>query len=241
MALFLASVRDPAEAEIALLAGADIIDVKDPAQGALGAVDRDTSMAIVSAVAGRRPVSATIGDVPMEPERILSAVEDRVALGFDFVKIGLFPGGDPRACLAALRPLAERAPLVLVLFADAMPAFDPVAAAAVIGARGIMLDTAKKSFGSLRIHLGMRDLSAFVASAKADGLLAGLAGSLARDDVVRCSRSVRTCSASAARCAKAPQRGPRSGRLRRDPRPDSVRGPRASHTELPEAEVQALC
>ena len=39
MTLFLASVRDVAEAEIALLAGADIVDLKDPAQGALGAVD----------------------------------------------------------------------------------------------------------------------------------------------------------------------------------------------------------
>jgi dihydroneopterin aldolase len=242
MALFLASVRDPAEAEMALLAGADIIDVKDPAQGALGAVDRDTSMAIVSAVAGRRPVSATIGDVPMEPERILSAVEDRVALGFDFVKIGLFPGGDPRACLAALRPLAERAPLVLVLFADAMPTFDPVAAAAVIGARGIMLDTAKKSFGSLRIHLGMRDLSAFVASAKADGLLAGLAGSLARDDVVPLlALRPDLLGFRGALC-----QGSRNAALDPDAC-TAIRalipcaGPRASHTELPEAEAQALC
>ena len=43
MTLFLASVRDVAEAETALLAGADIIDLKDPAQGALGAVDPATT------------------------------------------------------------------------------------------------------------------------------------------------------------------------------------------------------
>ena len=43
MTLFLASVRDVAEAETALLAGADIIDLKDPAQGALGAVDLETT------------------------------------------------------------------------------------------------------------------------------------------------------------------------------------------------------
>ncbi len=37
MTLFLASVRDAAEAEIAIGAGADIVDLKDPGQqGALG-------------------------------------------------------------------------------------------------------------------------------------------------------------------------------------------------------------
>jgi len=183
MTLFLASVRDPAEAEIAFLAGADVIDIKDPAQGALGAVDRDTSMAIISAVAGRRPVSATIGDVPMEPARMQDAVADRIALGVDFIKIGLFPGGDPRAALDALGPLVARTPLVFVLFADAMPAFDSVAAAAAIGVTGVMLDTRDKSAGSLRTHLSARELNAFVADAKAHSLMVGLAGSLADEDV----------------------------------------------------------
>jgi dihydroneopterin aldolase len=36
MTLFLASVRDEAEAAIALLARADIIDLKEPGRGALG-------------------------------------------------------------------------------------------------------------------------------------------------------------------------------------------------------------
>jgi len=242
MALFLASVRDPAEAEIALRGGADIIDLKDPAQGALGAVDRETSMAIVSAVAGRRPVSATIGDVPMEAERILSAVEGRVALGFDFVKIGLFPGGDPRACLAALRPLAAHAPLVLVLFADAMPGFDAVAAAAAIGARGIMLDTAGKSLGSLRTHLGARDLSVFIASAKAHGVMVGLAGSLAAEDVAALLQlSPDILGFRGALC-----RGGRSAALDRAAC-EAIRAlipqqpPLAPHMESPEAAARALC
>ena len=47
MTLFLASVRDAAEAETALLANADIIDLKDPAQGALGAVDPETTRRVV--------------------------------------------------------------------------------------------------------------------------------------------------------------------------------------------------
>ena len=56
----LASVTSVAEAEAALAAGADLIDLKEPARGALGALDLDTVVAIVAAVGGRRPVSATV-------------------------------------------------------------------------------------------------------------------------------------------------------------------------------------
>jgi len=183
MALFLASVRDPAEAEIALRARADIIDLKDPAKGALGAVARHTSAAIVSAVAGRSLVSATIGDLPLEPRRIQDAVLSRAHLGVDFVKFGLFPGSDGADSLDELRPLARRVRLIVVMFADLMPAFDAIAAAASMGARGIMLDTANKGSGSLCDHFGPDRLSAFVTRAKAHGLTVGLAGSLRAEDV----------------------------------------------------------
>ena len=178
MTLFLASVRDVAEAEIARLAGADIIDLKDPAQGALGAVDPATARSVVDVIAGRVPVSATIGDLPMQAEAIRGAVIERASCGVDYVKFGLFPGGDPQACFAALRPIAPRVRLILVLFADALPSFDAVAAASHMGAAGIMLDTADKHAGSLLAHLDASDIASFVAHAKAQGLMAGLAGSL---------------------------------------------------------------
>src|SRR5262249_40810967 len=147
MTLFLASVRDNAEAETALLAHADIIDLKEPANGALGALDCAITRPMVSFVGGRVPVSTTVGDLPMQPEVIRDAVLEKAACGVDFVKFGLFPGGDPRGCLAALRPVAQRMPLILVVFADRRPDFDAVAAAASFGAAGLMLDTAGHSGG----------------------------------------------------------------------------------------------
>ena len=69
LTLFLASVRDAEEAELALRAGADIVDLKDPEQGALGALTPDTIAACVKQVAGRAPVSATIGDRPLDRRR----------------------------------------------------------------------------------------------------------------------------------------------------------------------------
>src|SRR6476659_6121665 len=183
MTLFLASVRDEAEAEIALLNRADIVDLKEPAHGALGAVDCGATSRIASFIAGRVCVSATIGDLPMQPEMIREAVLERAACGVDYVKFGLFSGGDQQGCLDALRPVARRVHLILVLFADRLPAFNAVSAAAAMGASGIMLDTADKRASSLLTHLGLREIARFITEAKAHGLMVGVAGSLAVADV----------------------------------------------------------
>jgi (5-formylfuran-3-yl)methyl phosphate synthase len=178
MTRFLASVRDPAEAETVLAAGADIVDLKDPAHGALGAVAAGTIEACVTRIAGRAPVSATVGDLPMQPEIVCDAVAATAALGVDDVKLGLTPGGDPETCFARLRAMDLPSGLILVVFADARPAFDPVEAALQVGARGLMLDTAGKGEGALPDHMSIAALGAFVEAARAAGLMAGLAGSL---------------------------------------------------------------
>lgn len=178
MTRFLASVRDPAEAETVLAAGADIVDLKDPAQGALGAVAPATIEACVRRISGRASVSATVGDLPMEPEIICKAVAATAALGVDDVKLGLTPGGDPETCFARLRALDLPAGLILVVFADAMPAFDPVEAARLAGARGLMLDTAGKGEGALPDHMSLAAIRAFAEAARGAGLMAGVAGSL---------------------------------------------------------------
>jgi uncharacterized protein (UPF0264 family) len=178
MTLFLASVRDAAEAEMALACGADIIDLKDPSQGALGAAPLETIATAVRSVAGRTPVSATIGDVPLADAVIANAVCAIVATGIDFVKVGLLPGTEAEDCLHLLAADTCQARLILVAFADALPEFDAVRLAARIGAAGVMLDTMGKAAGSLSDHLPLEALAAFVHSAKAEGLIVGLAGSL---------------------------------------------------------------
>src|SRR5258708_37352772 len=92
MTSLLASVRTEEEARLALVGGADIIDLKEPALGALGRLDDDTIRACLGAVAGLRPVSATIGDMPLDPGAIVAAARAMAALGVDIVKIGLFEG-----------------------------------------------------------------------------------------------------------------------------------------------------
>jgi dihydroneopterin aldolase len=183
MTLFLASVRDAVEAELALAAGADIVDLKDPATGALGALAPDVIATCVNQVGARAPVSATIGDLPLKGDAVRKAVLDTAALGVDYVKFGLFPGGDARMCLKRLTAVAARTRLIVVLFADAMPEIDAVALTARIGAHGVMFDTIGKTAGSLTDHLSYMTLAGHIAAAKDAGLVVGLAGSLAARQV----------------------------------------------------------
>jgi (5-formylfuran-3-yl)methyl phosphate synthase len=180
----LASVRNLAEANMALQGGADIVDLKDPAKGALGALMPSDAKAIVENLAGRVPVSATIGDLPTEAMVLSHAVRATVATGVDFVKIGIFSERDLGACLKALSPFARHTRLIAVLFADLglnLRRILPVLRAT--GFAGVMIDTAKKTAGGLRLWLSREELAAFLAQARRLDLMTGLAGSLKAQDI----------------------------------------------------------
>ena len=83
----LVSVANPAEARHALDGGADLIDAKDPSSGALGAVSLDTLRQIHTVVAGRRVVTAALGDA-IDEESIERAAFDYGRIGVGFVKVG---------------------------------------------------------------------------------------------------------------------------------------------------------
>jgi (5-formylfuran-3-yl)methyl phosphate synthase len=185
MTLMLASVTGPQEAEIALAHGADIIDLKDSANAAFGAVSPDTVRATLGAVNGRRPVSAVSGELPMEPAALVGAATAMADAGAEYVKVGLFPDEKRAECIRALSELAHQTKLVGVLFADegADQALIPVMAEN--GFVGVMLDTARKGNGGLLAHKDIPELADFVDAARAKGLLAGLAGSLEAPDIPR--------------------------------------------------------
>lgn len=185
MTRMLASVTGPEEAEIVLAAGADLVDLKDPSRGALGAQPVSVVRETVAAVAGRRPVSAVTGDLPMQPAAVLAAATAMAETGVDYVKVGIFPGADAAACIRALAPLASRVRLVAVQFADRTPDPSLLAVAAEAGFSGAMLDTATKSSGRLLDHMELPALRRFVDGCAQHGLLSGLAGSLEPPDIPR--------------------------------------------------------
>ncbi|MGR8935827.1 MAG: (5-formylfuran-3-yl)methyl phosphate synthase [Gammaproteobacteria bacterium] len=175
----LASVNCLQEAMLALQADVDVIDLKQPRQGALGALPTGTVREIVQAVDGRKAVSATVGDLPMQPETVAAAVAAMAQTGVDYVKIGFFPGGDWPGVIAALQTQVRQGTrLIAVLFADApfdAALIDRLAAA---GFSGAMLDTLDKRNGSLTALMPPEKLAQFVARVKQRSLLCGLAGSL---------------------------------------------------------------
>src|SRR5215472_8314671 len=99
MTFLLASVTGPEEAEIAVRHGADIVDLKDPARGAFGAVDPRAVAATVTTVARRRPVSAVTGELAMEPDTVVRAATTLVDAGVDYVKVALYPAPGREDCI----------------------------------------------------------------------------------------------------------------------------------------------
>jgi (5-formylfuran-3-yl)methyl phosphate synthase len=183
MTKMLASVNSVAEALLVLNASVDIIDLKQPAQGALGALPVETVCDIVNVVAGRCPVSATVGDLPMQPELVFNAVQTMATTGVDYIKIGFFPNGDSPATIEKLAELTKQHALIAVLFADTQPDFSIIHTLKQAGFVGVMLDTMDKQQGSLTQVMSQTELSQFVELSKTDQLVCGLAGSLRLADI----------------------------------------------------------
>ena len=189
MTLLLASVRNADEAEAAVALGADIVDLKDASRGALGALAPDAVSAAFETIAGRRPASAVTGDLPMQPETLAAAAAAMTATGVEFVKVGLFPDARREACIASLSALARQTKLIGVLFADLESEAGALAGLparlSAAGFAGAMLDTARKGAGRLLDCLDIPALAGFVGACRANGLMAGLAGSLEPPDIPR--------------------------------------------------------
>lgn len=185
MTALLASVRDQPEAERAVTGGVDILDLKEPANGALGAVPLSVIRAVAAWVAGRVPISATIGDEPLERGALLHAVQARVDAGADIIKVPVLTGDAERVTLDAVATLAAKdIKLVAVCFAElGVPSCTQIRKFSRGGFFGVMLDTADKTRGSLRLQLDLAALADFVSACRAAQLRSGLAGSLTVSDI----------------------------------------------------------
>lgn len=176
----LVSVRSVAEAQIAAQAGVDFIDLKDPAAGALGGLPMGTITDIAASLrlhGNAGPVSATIGDLPMDDvAAILARVQAVAACGVDIVKVGIERGPLALPVIDALARCGRA--VVPVFIADRGLDFAHVAHAASQGFAGVMADTADKQAGSLFDVLAEEDLHRFVGTVRAAGRMVGLAGAL---------------------------------------------------------------
>lgn len=179
MPQLLISVTSKEEAIIALENGADIIDLKDPHAGALGALSLESIIEITQIVNQQKPVSATIGDLPMQAELIVAAVEKLMAVRVDFIKIGFFDENAYQDCLNALKPLIlAGAKLIAVLFAEKNYSAEIINNIKQAGFMGLMLDTAEKNGRTLLDYYTVDQRLDFCQKVLNQPLTLGLAGSL---------------------------------------------------------------
>ena len=86
----LVSVVNKTEAIDSISGGADIIDVKNPKEGALGANFPRVIRQIKEVMPKNLELSATLGDLPNLPGTASLAALGAVVSGVDYVKVGLF-------------------------------------------------------------------------------------------------------------------------------------------------------
>lgn len=187
----LVSVRDAAEASAALVGGAHLIDVKEPARGALGAADPAEWHAIAAVAAGQRPLSIALGELSESSPAQLAALAGQVPRSAKFAKLGLAGcDGDPAwrdKWLTVMRALPPGVGSVAVVYADHLSAAapEPQAISAlqeIAPLSAVLIDTQDKSRGGLFEHWPFSELRGFCSAVRRLGLPLALAGSLqARD------------------------------------------------------------
>lgn len=190
----LVSVRSADEAVAATDGGADLIDAKDPASGALGAVRAEVLSDIRAAVPARRLVTAALGDADDAAAIELLAREYAVR-GAGLVKVGFAGIADPArverliaGCVRACESGGATSGVIAVAYADAnrgesIDAMLLLEIAARAGARGVLVDTAQKGGVGLTALWTGTELSQWIEGAHERGLLAAVAGKLGTDDL----------------------------------------------------------
>ena len=187
----LASVASLDEAVAIAEFGPDILDIKNPSEGSLGAQEPSVIQE-VGRLAESHGIawSASLGDLPFKPGTAALAAAGLAYLGSSFIKVGLHGTRTQdqathllRAILRAVRLVSDRPKVVAAGYGDygrfeGLPPPELIAAAAATGCSVVMLDTAFKNGESLLDVMTAAELEKFVDRAKKYGLEVGLAGSL---------------------------------------------------------------
>ncbi len=180
----LASVTSIKEAQLVLNDGVDIIDLKNPELGALGALDTNVVSDIVESISGARLTSATIGDIEPNSPSLYELVVSMASTGVDYVKVGLFDDIASELFVEVLNKASQQnINVIVVLFAENFSSLASLDNLMRSGISGVMLDTKNKSDNNLLSLLSRQELGEFVRLAKSYGLVTGLAGSLRYEDI----------------------------------------------------------
>lgn len=190
----LISVTSAVEAQAAFQGGADIVDVKNPAEGALGAAAVAALRDIQTLLPPESVLSAALGESNSAPGVLALAAYGAARLGVHNVKLGLLTPVPTEAITllqqvqSSLHWANSKCALIAVGYADAAEIgalpwqlLPEVAHAARI--KGCMIDTALKDGRGLFDHCPEPALARWLAQCREAGLLCALAGSLSHTDL----------------------------------------------------------
>ena len=188
MTQLLISVKNVAEAMVALEAGVDIIDLKDPSVGALGALGVYETRQIIQAMRERKTIdlnapnptliSATVGEQHIDLNELIYEIQTRSTLGVDLIKIAVSELFYAENFLSQMQSLTRGGvKVVAVFFADRPVDLTLLVTLKKIGFFGAMLDTQTKQQNLLQVQTN-RDLQIFTQICHENELQSGLAGSL---------------------------------------------------------------
>ena len=194
--LLLISPINTEEARESIEGGADIIDVKNPKEGSLGANFPWVIKSIREITPKNMLVSATLGDVPYKPGTISLAALGAAVSGADYIKVGLYGTKNYNEALEVMKNVVKTvkdynddAIVVASGYADAhrVGAIDPMEipnVAASADADLAMVDTAVKDGKTLFDFMDEEKITRFNDEIHSYGLKSALAGSVKKDQLL---------------------------------------------------------
>jgi uncharacterized protein (UPF0264 family) len=194
----LVSVVNQTEARDSINGGADIIDVKNPKEGSLGANFPRVIRHVKDVLPENLELSATLGDLPNLPGTASLAALGAAVSGVDYVKVGLFGVKTPKEAtilmsevVKAVKEYNSSLKTIACGYADfrfigcVSPLELPVIAYKA-EADGILVDVQRKN-GKNKLFSFLTDnqLRDLATQAHRHNLLAAYAGSLDKTDIFR--------------------------------------------------------
>jgi uncharacterized protein (UPF0264 family) len=197
----LVSVVSAEEARRALAGGADIVDVKDPREGALGAPAPRVLSEVIRVVGAAAPVSVALGDLPNLPHTAALAARGAALSGAAYVKVGLRGVRELDGAVALTRAVADgvgsQSAVIAAAYADA-DALDPPSLAPGwlpelverAGISGALVDTFVKDGRGLYGWLTESQLAELIVRTHEANASFAVAGQLTRSQLCRVAADV---------------------------------------------------
>lgn len=188
------SIINKEEASVAYDAKADLIDIKNPAEGSLGGQHPLVLKEIVEMLPKDVEVSATVGDVPYLPCTIAQAAYAVASLQIDYVKIGFKGCKNTEEAKSLAEEIVKavncfpKVRTIVGCYADyrisgTLSPFDILNAVSKTGVSGVLIDTLTKDGRNLFDFMTENELSEFVSKTHEQNLLVALAGSIKEEHI----------------------------------------------------------